>query len=303
MTGAGDQAGAGSSPADESGSAASDAWARPDPAAVPSPPSYGPPSPYAPVTPGQPHQAIGASPSAPGNHRAVIATVIVGVVLLVACFGVAGSLILLRSQNTVGSGSQGGAPASPTARNGPSASTTAQPEQEPAGQGPRASAYAAEEINDLSRVCDENVYYPQSPKRAGKAPHPVVLLVSDVEGSRYQDGTYYFSEGVSDKAEQAWASEDPRKVQMVACLDRVSAGGKIRSCKYDDPEPSTASLVRASWRLRVYEAATGRKLLDKAMAGDDQKCPYVVLIRADGKIYAKVSDRVVVAALRSLVNR
>ena len=29
------------------------------------------------------------------------------------------------------------------------------------------------------RVCDEDVFYPQSPKRSGKAPHPVVLLVND----------------------------------------------------------------------------------------------------------------------------
>jgi hypothetical protein len=175
----------------------------------------------------------------------------------------------------------------------------------PAQQGPQASAHPADDINDLNRVCDENVYYPESPKRAGKAPHPLVLLVADGigVGGRYQDSTYYFSQGISKTVEQSWASDDPKKVQMVACLDRVSAGSKIRSCRYDDPKPETVTLLRASWRLRVFEVATGRKLLDKPMAGDEQTCPNVVLFGADKKIYAKVSDRAVVAVLRNLVNK
>ncbi|WP_319459413.1 hypothetical protein [Micromonospora sp. RTP1Z1] len=65
----------------------------------------------------------------------------------------------------------------------------------------------------------------------------------------------------------------------------------------------TLTLLRAGWRLRVYEVATGRKLLDKAMTGDDQKCPYVVLAGPDKKIYAEVSNQAVLAALRKLVTR
>ncbi|MFE9204467.1 hypothetical protein [Micromonospora sp. NPDC007230] len=103
--------------------------------------------------------------------------------------------------------------------------------------------------------------------------------------------------------EQTWASEDPKNVQMVACLDRVSTGATIRRCKYDDPKPDTLTLLKASYRLRVYEVATGRKLLDKAIGGDDQACPYVVLVGPDKKIYAEVSDRSLLAALRNLVKR
>ena len=152
-------------------------------------------------------------------------------------------------------------------------------------------------------MCDEDVYYPESPKRTGEVPHPLVLLVADGSGVRYQDSTYYYSQGISKTVEQVWALTDPKKVQMVACLDRVSAGSKIRSCKYDKPQPDTVTLLRAGWRLRVYETATGRKLLDKQMAGDDQACPYVVLVGADKKIYAKVSDRSLVATLRNLVSK
>ncbi|SCE79750.1 hypothetical protein GA0074695_1200 [Micromonospora viridifaciens] len=48
---------------------------------------------------------------------------------------------------------------------------------------------------------------------------------------------------------------------------------------------------------------TGRKLLDETMTGDDQKCPYVVMAGPGKKIYAEVSNRAVVAALRKLVTK
>jgi hypothetical protein len=90
---------------------------------------------------------------------------------------------------------------------------------------------------------------------------------------------------------------------MVACLDRVSTGGTIRRCTYDDPKPDTVTLVQAKWRLRVHEVATGRKLLEKALSGDDRACPFVALVGADKKIYSTVSDKTVLANLRNLVNR
>ncbi|MET7967904.1 hypothetical protein [Micromonospora sp. NPDC005305] len=243
-----------------------------------------------------------APPPGPRNRTLVVAAVIVGVVLLVGCLGLTGGMLLLRSATTTASGPAREAPAAPTTEHSPGATPEPEASEEPVQQGPEASAYPAEEISDLNRVCDDGVFYPQSPKRAGKAPHPVVLLIGNGSGLRYQNGTYYFSQGLSKKVEQTWAPESPTKVQMVACLDRVSTGTTIRRCKYDDPKPLTLTLLRASWRLRVYEVSTGRKLLEKAMTGDDQACPYVVLAGPDKKIYAEVSDRAAVAALRKLVN-
>ncbi|MGK5739980.1 hypothetical protein [Micromonospora sp. URMC 103] len=227
-----------------------------------------------------------------------------GAVLLAACVGVGGGFLLGRSTKTAASSptpTASAARAVPTASSSRTATVEPDASEQPVQQGPEASAYAATEIQDLNRVCDENVYYPQSPKRAGKAPHPVVLLVASQPGIRFQNGTYYYSQGLSDRVERTWASEDPRNVQMVACLDRVSTGSTIRRCKYDDPKPDTATLVRTGWRLRVYEVATGRKLLEKSMPGDDHACPLVVMVYADKKIYAEVSDKALLAALRKLV--
>jgi hypothetical protein len=175
---------------------------------------------------------------------------------------------------------------------------------EPVPEGPQASSYAPVDDRDLEKVCDGEVYFPQSPKRAGKAPHPVVLLRADrPDSNRIQDQNYYYDLGYSDSVERTWAAEKVAKVQLVACIDLVRGGSTIRRCEYDDPAPDTLSLVRATWRLHVYELATGRKLLDKRLTGDDQSCPSIVLYGPDKKIYAKVGDRAVIAALRPFVTK
>jgi hypothetical protein len=243
------------------------------------------------------------APPAGPSRTGIIAAAIVGVLVLGAGVGVAGTAFVLRSDDTGASASGPASPSSPAAKIDATSTAQPPPTEEPQQDGPQASAYPVKEIHDLDRVCDEDVFYPKSPKRAGKAPHPVVLLISERPGSRFQDGTYYYDEGLSDKAERTWAAEDPRKVQLVACLDRVGTSSKIRTCKYDDPKPDTLTLFRSSWRLRVYEVATRRRLLDKRMTGDDQACPFVTLYGADKKIYAKVSNRAVLNALRGFVNK
>lgn len=260
---------------------------------------------FGPATPDGPNLPPLVSPEPPPTRRnraAVIVTVVLGVMLLVVGAFVAGYLVP-HSTDAAASNPIIAAPVtSPTAT-----STSASASPEPTKQGPEASDYPAEEIDDLNRVCDQNVYYPQSPNRAGKAPHPIVLLLDDAGnnslgfGRRRQDTGYYYDEGLSDSVERTWAAKDAKKVQMVACLDRVSTGAKIRSCKYDDPKNETLTLYRSTWRLRVFEVATARKLLDKTMSGDDRACPYVVMYGPDKKIYATMSNRAILGALRNLV--
>ncbi|MEV4757684.1 hypothetical protein AB0J86_21580 [Micromonospora sp. NPDC049559] len=264
------------------------------------------PSMVAPPFGPQPWQS--PAPPASRDRGLLIAAVITGVVLLVACSGLVGGLFLLRGTNTAEADRAPQAPPpggmrSPTAGQGPTGSAAPEAGGESVQQGPQASEYPPTNTSDLDSLCEESTFFPQLPKRAGKAPHPVVLLVGGESGGRYQDGTYYFDEGLSSSVEQTWAAENPGKVQLVACLDRVRTGSTIRSCKYDDPRPETLTLLRADWHLRVYEAATGRKLLDKPMPGDDRSCPYVVLTGADKKIYASVSNRAKLGALRNLVKK
>jgi hypothetical protein len=274
---------------------------------VEQPPAYEPPPTWA----GQPPMAAPPFPPPPatawkpppptrgGGRVALIVAGVVGLVFLVVCVIVPIGLFLASPTKNTGSGSTSRIPLSPSRGGGPGA--TAEPESEQTG--PEASAYPAEQIDDLDRVCEDNVFYPASPKRAGKPKHPVVLLVDDGSGTRIQNSSYFYSQGYTSTVKQTWAATDPRKVQMVACLDRVGTGSTLRRCKYDEPKPETVSLMRANWRLKVYEVATGRRLLNKAMPGDDKACPYFAMVYANRKIYAKVSDRALVVALRNLVNK
>ncbi|WP_431944885.1 hypothetical protein [Micromonospora marina] len=274
-------------------------------------PGYGPPTagpPYGPATPTPPFGSYAPpGPPSPGRNRGlVVAVAALSVLLLVACSGLIGGAFLLRSSERQTAEPEPAAPPvtpwrSPGATPTPGATASA----EPSTRGPQPSDFPAAQISDLNDVCDGVLYFPQSPKRTGAAPHPVALLIgTDLgAGSRRHDRVYYYDEGLSKQVERTWASEDPKTVQMVACLDRTSTGTTIRKCRYDDPEPDTLTLLKATYRLRVYEVATGRRLLDKTMGGDDQQCPYVVLYGSDKKIYAEVSHRSLLSALRNLVKR
>ncbi|WP_051366705.1 hypothetical protein [Hamadaea tsunoensis] len=239
-----------------------------------------------------------APPSSPrpGRSRGVIVAVTV-VLLLLGC--VVGRNLMNSSPPTT---PREAAASSTTARSTPSASPSAAPSATPAQQGPQASEYPAGDVTDLARVCDVDVYYPQSPKRTGGAPHPVVLL-EGVPGNRYQNRTYYDVLGGSKTLDRTWGPTDAGKVQLIACLDYESPGSQIRSCTYTRPADLTVALMRATYTLRVYEVATGRQVLRKQMAGDDPKCPEVVLVGSQNLTHAKPTDKAIVAALRGLVTK
>ncbi|MEU8336105.1 hypothetical protein [Micromonospora tulbaghiae] len=322
-TGAGSEQG----PAGDAEQRGETAWMRPagEPPGVPGPPpppatgpghgspvaGYGPPTagpPYGPATPAPPYGPYPPpGPPSSGRGRAlVVAVAVLSVLLLVACSGLIGGAFLLGSSPREAAEREPAAPpAAPWRSSGATPTPGATASAEPSARGPQPSDFPAAQISDLNDVCDGVLYFPQSPKRTGAAPHPVALLVgTDLgAGSRRHDQVYYYDEGLSKRVERTWASEDPKVVQMVACLDRTSTGATIRKCRYDDPEPDTLTLLKATYRLRVYEVATGRRLLDKTMGGDDQQCPYVVLYGQDKKIYAEVSHRSLLSALRNLVKR
>ncbi|WBC04842.1 hypothetical protein [Micromonospora sp. WMMA1976] len=300
------------------------------PSAVPGPPpqpatgpvhqppgtGYGPPTagpPYGPATTATPFGSAPpygpypppGPPSSGRNRGLVVAVAALSVLLLVACSGLIGGAFLLGSSPREAAEPEPAAPpVAPWRSSGTTPTPGATASVEPSTRGPQPSDFPAAQISDLNDVCDGVLYYPQSPKRTGAAPHPVALLVgTDMGTGRRHDRVYYYDEGLSKRVERTWASEDPKAVQIVACLDRTGTGATIRKCRYDDPKPDTLTLLKATYRLRVYEVATGRRLLDKTLGGDDQQCPFVVLYGPDKKIYAEVSHRSLLSALRNLVKR
>lgn len=167
--------------------------------------------------------------------------------------------------------------------------------------GPRAATDPVRTTGDLELVCD-NWYYPDAPKHRGPAPHPVLISVRDrldvaYRSARTLNQTAYAGSAVK---RRAWAPK-PGQAQLVACLDLVSAGPKLRDCKVDDPEPQTLPLKQGRYRLTVYEVATRKKVAESQLTGKDRSCPWVAMTGPDRALYSAVDDEQLYRALRKRV--
>jgi hypothetical protein len=155
--------------------------------------------------------------------------------------------------------------------------------------------------DDLARVCD-GWYYPQSPKFAGRAPHQISVGVID---SALAPRRHMLSAvRVPDQKEsvwRAWTPDNAAKSQLVACVDLTKAGKRLRTCKYPNQKPATIALDQGVYRVRLYEAATGRKLLDKPVTGADGNCPSVVFPAEGDSLYSEVNDNQLYGLLRVFV--
>jgi hypothetical protein len=263
------------------------------PMGQPVPGAWGPPQP--PQIPWQ------APPTSPKRTSRVLIGVLVGVLLLgLGCVGAIGYGVFRASEKAQ---ELAGTPvrALPDL---PSDAPGATPGSEETEAESKASTYPVREESDLDRVCEEGIYYPQSPKNSGKAPHPVKVLVKEKisYGTYTSKGLYDIPNRFSSSTEKAWDPKAPAKVQLVACVDFVSSGKKVRNCSFDDPKYKKVALYRATYRLTLYEVATGRKLLTKSMAGDGV-CPTFTLIGEDMKIYTDIGDRQLYEVLRKHVEK
>ncbi|XVU23697.1 hypothetical protein ACQPZJ_41655 [Actinoplanes sp. CA-054009] len=165
----------------------------------------------------------------------------------------------------------------------------------PSPAGPHPSASPVKRAEDLAQVC-EGLYYPKSPRYAGKAPHQISVGVADsVTGSTHRiraalDIPYNLTKPLRD----AWLPSDPTKSQLVACLTLVKNGTPIKKC-------DTHQMVRGVYTLSLYEVATGRRLLAKQLFGDAATCPNVVPVGAAPTIPSAVSDKVLYQQLKNFV--
>jgi hypothetical protein len=266
----------------------------PPPAALPpiAPPPMPPVSPW-PPPPGWPQ------PPKPKTLTAgLIAAIAVFAVVLLGCIGAVGVAVVRSSGND----------SSPSAvhDNDPLVPlrSTGTPDDDTAA-GPQASPYPVKDIDDLGTVCDDT-YYPQSPKFQGKAPHPIAIMLKDRKDmdSRIAAPVYEPGYSTSKSRQNAWDSYfHPTTVQLVACVDLVSSGGKVKTCKFDDPKPDSLPLEIGYYTLTVFEAATHKQLFTKKITGDDRGCPAVVLIGADRHLYSRISDRYYVQLLKKFVEK
>jgi hypothetical protein len=241
-----------------------------------------------------------------GISGGLIAAIAVFAVVLIGCIGAVG-VSIVKSDNSSNSAD----PLHPTYPTFPADDPTVPgldggDDDGSAAAGPQASPDSVKDINDLDNVCDQEMYFPQSPKYQGKAPHPIAIMLKDRKDmdNRIPASVYDVGYSSAKSRTDAWnVYFHPTKVQLTACVDLVSSGAKVKTCKFDDPKPDSLPLKVGTYQLTLFETATRKQLFTKKITGDDRTCPTVVLLGNDRNLYTSISDRAYVAALKKFVEK
>ncbi len=280
-------------------------WPASDPWGAPPDPARGHPAPPPGMMPGAPVPPPGMAPPGypvsppPKRSRALMAVLITVAVLAVACVGAAGVGALRLVNGIEAAGDRAAQPLTPGR---PGASGPARAGEDDVVEGPQASSYPARTPEDLQRVCDQ-WYYPQSPKYQEKAVNWVSVQVRDSKEVETRiEKTLYDIPRRSGAEKQAWDPPSPQKVRLVACVDLVDTAKKVRTCQFEEPE-GKLPMRQGIYQLTLYEVATGRKLTEKRLTGEDQECPFFVLLGPDRTVHSQVEDRQIYETLRRYVEK
>ncbi|MBW6434481.1 hypothetical protein KZ829_12130 [Actinoplanes hulinensis] len=232
-------------------------------------------------------------------------------VLLVAAAGLVGAVLAetgnRRDTPAASRSSAAGAAtreSSPAEGARPTPSTAVTDDLEPIPSGPVAQGIPPATIFDMDEICRGETYWPMLPKRTGKAPHPTLVYGDTGDQSRlaYTMFNTWFLK--SKDKETAWSyDKPPTTIQLVACVDRVATGAKVRTCTDPERFEGTGVLYRATYRVHLYETATGKKLLDKKLEAKDISCPHVVRLEPDKKLYMEITEPTLVATLGRFVEK
>lgn len=254
--------------------------------------------------PGMPWAPPGAVPGTPPpprkKSRVLMAVLITLAVLAVGCVGAAGFGAVRLVDRIDEAGQRAADPLVPGL---PDASGPARPaDEDDAVEGPQASSTPVRTDDDLQRVCD-SWYYPQSPKYDDKATNAVSVLVKNSKDfSTRTEKTLYDIPDRSGAAKQAWDPPSPQKVPLVACVDLLESGKRVKSCQFEEPD-GKLPMRQGVYQLTLYEVATGRKITEKRLTGEDQECPFFVLLGEDRTVYSQVADRQIYETLRRYVEK
>jgi hypothetical protein len=277
------------------------AYSGPVPPAGSQPPGGYPPGGFPP-----PPGAAWPQPQKPRTFGAgLIAAIAVFGVVLLGCIGAVGAAIVHSNRSSTSADPFDDGPAFPLLpSDGPA--LPSDDDDSSAVQGPQASPYGVKDVDDLDSVCDDNVFFPQSPKYTGKAPHPIAIMIRDRKDmdTRIAESVYSPGYSTSKSRTDAWnVYFHPTKAQLTACVDLVSSGAKVKTCKFDDPKPDSLPLKVGTYQITLFETATHKQLFSKKINGDDRSCPTVVLLGSDRNLYTGITDRYYVELLKKFVEK
>lgn len=168
------------------------------------------------------------------------------------------------------------------------------------------------ESNDLpfsaagfSPACDGMVF-PDAPAYKGAAPHPTVVFSTDY--NLQLSGKWSTVQAIYDEKNPftaAWRSNDPGKIQAVACIALDGEPpGMVSECPYDSPSrpgPTSIPMYRGEFTITLYEVRSGRQLHQTHITGEVSKCPKMVPVGAT-KVFTTPSPQQYIDAIGSFVD-
>jgi hypothetical protein len=154
--------------------------------------------------------------------------------------------------------------------------------------------------------------YPDATAYTGPAPHPVVIVTdSNVnrdgqwvpDNDAFQQAAYRLNQAV-------WHPEEPRSVQLIACVTEQSTGPEVvKLCPYQnesgpktDYAPYKVAMYQGVFDVTLYELRTHRKVAGSTLLGEWTDCPSEVPA-GTGLLATQPSVEQYLAALRHFVER
>ncbi|MFI9045719.1 hypothetical protein [Streptomyces sp. NPDC053427] len=140
---------------------------------------------------------------------------------------------------------------------------------------PKASDKALSRVSDFESGCGDGMarkYFPQAAAHTGADPHPIAMFTLSESGS---PRLAFPASGTADH----WSGIklDPRRVQLIACLDSPDEGEFLTDCKFTT---DTIKLYRGVYDVTVYEARTGKEVGSERLQGTTKPdCPGLVYLK------------------------
>ncbi|BBC37242.1 hypothetical protein SGFS_085360 [Streptomyces graminofaciens] len=130
---------------------------------------------------------------------------------------------------------------------------------------------------DLERVCADGLGFAGLPAydRTKKTVHPAVLMSTTGDGWNSDLST----DGDFPKGWFLDYDDKVAKAELVVCVERTkaTATGKVCDMETDDGKPLKVRTYNTSYRVRVLDARTGKKLDEHKGTAESDECPVYML--------------------------
>ncbi|WP_152365231.1 hypothetical protein [Microlunatus speluncae] len=159
-----------------------------------------------------------------------------------------------------------------------------------------------DDVYELDRACDGTTYDDATPY-AGPAPHPVTVQMPSETGQLLIETPGLPNGSVWPVADP----DEPEAVQLIACgsLEGEQRSDELTCGPYSPTglgSGISVPMVRATYRVRVYELRTHRQIRSVVVEGEDTECPKTTSEPPPDRMLSELTDDQWQTVLADLVN-